>query len=121
MEDCQREMTLDEWMAKLPDFHRANQELATLRATIEAKDADLTAMTSRYSRAAADIASLEQELADRKDRIAELTMIRDMPMDVIDGLKAELADLQCPECGYDSMERQWVCEHCGCRATKEQS
>jgi len=41
MEDCQREMTLDEWMAKLPDFHRANQELTTLRATIEAKDAEI--------------------------------------------------------------------------------
>ena len=32
MEDCQREMTLGEWMAKLPESHRANQELTKLRA-----------------------------------------------------------------------------------------
>ena len=60
MKDCQHMLELED-----------GQELTLyeedcphcLRATIEAKDADLTAMTSRYSRAAADIASLELELA----------------------------------------------------------
>lgn len=27
-----REMTLDEWCAKLPDFHRVNKELRELKA-----------------------------------------------------------------------------------------
>jgi len=51
---------------------KAMAEITTLRATIEAKDADLTAMTSRYSRAAADIASLELELAAQREFLDEM-------------------------------------------------
>lgn len=35
-----REMTLDEWMDRLPPNHRANKELATLRAEMAEAKAD---------------------------------------------------------------------------------
>jgi hypothetical protein len=35
-DETQREMTLKEWCAKLPEFHRANKELAKLEAVAEA-------------------------------------------------------------------------------------
>lgn len=34
MSDAAREMSLDEWVARLPDGHRAKRELAELRARV---------------------------------------------------------------------------------------
>lgn len=36
----QREMTLDEWMARLPESHAANRELAALRARLAELEAE---------------------------------------------------------------------------------
>jgi len=33
--DCQREMTLDEWVERLPEIHRARKEYAALKAEVE--------------------------------------------------------------------------------------
>lgn len=33
--DCQREMTLDEWVERLPETHRARKEYAALKAEVE--------------------------------------------------------------------------------------
>ena len=38
--NAQREMTLDEWMARLPESHAANRELAALRARIAELEAE---------------------------------------------------------------------------------
>lgn len=37
----QREMTLEEWMDRLPSCHRANRELATLRRQLTQRDEEL--------------------------------------------------------------------------------
>jgi hypothetical protein len=33
--DCQREMTLDEWVERLPEMHSARKEYAALKAKVE--------------------------------------------------------------------------------------
>ena len=33
--DCQREMTLDEWVERFPEVHRARKEYAALKAEVE--------------------------------------------------------------------------------------
>ena len=33
--DCQREMTLDEWVERLPEIHSARKEYAALKAMVE--------------------------------------------------------------------------------------
>ena len=38
MSETDREMTLDEWMGRLPKSHYANKELAALRARLEAAE-----------------------------------------------------------------------------------
>jgi len=52
----------------LGDNVRLQGEIETVRAVNETLNDELDAMTSRYSRAAADIASLEAELAEMKER-----------------------------------------------------
>ena len=39
--NAQREMTLDEWMARLPESHAANRELAALRARLAELEVEL--------------------------------------------------------------------------------
>lgn len=42
--ECQREMTLDEWCAKLPSFHLVNRQLQELRAALQPSSEGAVAM-----------------------------------------------------------------------------
>jgi hypothetical protein len=46
---AQREMTLDEWVARLPLSHHANTELVTLRARLAALERELAALRERHA------------------------------------------------------------------------
>ena len=64
--NAQREMTLDEWMARLPESHAANRELAALRARI----AELEAERDRLREALKDANSLCRSAYQVASRIA---------------------------------------------------
>jgi hypothetical protein len=52
-----REMTLDEWVNKLPDFHLANKEYRRLNDEIEAKDKQIAKLADNLIDAACDLSS----------------------------------------------------------------
>ena len=56
---AQREMTLDEWMARLPESHTANRELAALRARL----AELEAERDRLRERVYDLNGISMSLA----------------------------------------------------------
>jgi len=83
------------------EFEKKDGYIDDLEGTIDSLRDDLEAMTSRYIR------SIRVD-----DQVEALEKKNAALREVVD----ELADQQCPECGRDSMERQFVCEHCGHRA-----
>jgi thiamine kinase-like enzyme len=58
--DCQREMTLDEWVERLPEIHRARKEYAALKAEVE--------KFTSTNNARDEIAALADELDDFNSR-----------------------------------------------------
>ena len=63
--DVQREMTLEEWVERLPSFHLAHREYVNLRNRIEE-------LKSWREEDAEIIANLARENVEQKDRIKKL-------------------------------------------------
>ena len=59
----QREMTLQEWVGRLPTIHSARQELEKMQATIAQQAEQLAAAESRLHDVATHCATVEQQLA----------------------------------------------------------
>jgi len=96
--DVSREMTLREWINKLPNIHRVQREFADLEAKLAEAITEITTLTESYEKAAdeyhADINGLHEKLFEARSDADEnyiqgigrgslvaLKAIRAMPLD----------------------------------------